>query len=56
MTAKRFEDLPESLIVREVLLHIERRGYRTERIIIVTTLLDEKLYSAKQLTILYGWR
>lgn len=56
MTPEQFEALSESLLVREVILHIERRGYRTERIIVVTNLLDEKLYSAKQLTILYGWR
>jgi Transposase DDE domain len=56
MTPEQFEALPENLLVREVILHLERRGYRTERIIVVTTLLDEKLYSAKQLTILYGWR
>lgn len=42
--------------MREVCLRLPRRGFRAERIIVVTTLLDAKPYSAQQLTLLYGWR
>jgi hypothetical protein len=40
MTVEEFEALPSSFIVREVCLRIKRRGFRAERIIIVTTLVD----------------
>jgi hypothetical protein len=56
MTQAEFEAVPETLLVREVCLRLARRGWRDERIIVVTTLLDAKRYSAKQLTQLYGWR
>lgn len=48
--------LPDTLLVREVCLRLPRRGFRAERIIVVTTLLDAKRYSVQQLTLLYGWR
>jgi Transposase DDE domain len=56
MSQSEFETLPTTLLVREVILRLVRRGYRTQRIIIVTTLIDERIYSAEQLTILYSWR
>jgi len=56
MSNEEFEGLPSNLIVREVCLRIKQRGFRDKRIIIVTTLLDAKLYSVQQLTILYGLR
>jgi hypothetical protein len=33
-----------------------RKGFRDQRMIVVTTLLDAKRYSAQQLTLLYGLR
>jgi hypothetical protein len=56
LTQTEFEAVPETLLVREVCLRLARRGWRDEPIIVVTTLLDAKRYSAKQLTQLYGWR
>ena len=48
--------VPESLTVREVCLRLTRRGFRDQQIIVVTTLLDAKRYSARHLTVLYGLR
>jgi Transposase DDE domain len=56
MTEADFEAVPATLVVREVCLRLSRRGWRDEPIIVVTTLLDAKRYSAQQLTQLYGWR
>lgn len=56
MTEEEFEAIPETLMVREVCLRLSRKGYRDQFIIVVTTLLDAKRYSADQLTLLYGWR
>ncbi|WP_445252101.1 MULTISPECIES: IS4 family transposase [unclassified Microcoleus] len=56
MTVEEFEALPSSFIVREVCLRIKRRGFRDERIIVVTTLVDAKRYTVEKLTSLYGLR
>jgi hypothetical protein len=56
MSEEEVAQLPEFLDVREVSILIRRPGWRDLRIIIVTTLLDVKRYSAKQLGKLYGLR
>lgn len=56
MTQAQFDTIPETLLVREVCLRINRIGWRGQQIIIVTTLLDPERYSVKQLTELYGYR
>jgi hypothetical protein len=56
MSAEAFAALPATLVVREVCLHLRRPGFRGQTIIVVTTLLDAKRYSAGQLTCLYGLR
>jgi len=54
MSASEFAALPTTLSVREVCLRLT--GFRDQTIIVVTTLLDAKRYSARQLTELYGLR
>ena len=56
MSEPEFAALPATLLVRFVCLRHIRRGFRNQNIIIVTTLLDAKRYSARQLTHLYGLR
>ena len=56
MSQSEFAALPSMLLVREVYLRLRRRGFRDQNIIVVTTLLDAKQYSAWQLTQLYGLR
>jgi hypothetical protein len=56
MSHSEFAALPATLVVREVCLRLVRRGFRDQTIIVVTTLLDAKRYSAGQLTQLYGLR
>jgi hypothetical protein len=60
--AERFESraeweaLPDELPMREVRRTLRRNGFRARTIIIVTTLLDEELYSADELIELFGLR
>lgn len=56
MSQSEFAQIPDTLQVREVCLRLPRRGFRDQRIIVVTTRLDAKRYSAQHLTQLYGWR
>lgn len=51
-----FESLPETLEVREVHFSIPEPGFRTQQVIVVTTLLDSKRYSKSALAALYGLR
>ena len=53
MSRSRFEELPESLHVRELAYRIGAPGYRTREIILVTTLLDPAAYPAEELARLY---
>lgn len=55
MSPAEFAALPATLLVREVCLRLHRPGYRDQTIIVVTTLLDAKRYSAVQLMRLYGY-
>lgn len=53
---KEWESLPDQMEIREVRLTVRRKGYRTRTIIVVTTLLDDKLYSAQELVDLFHQR
>ena len=56
LTKAEFDQLPEHLMVREVRFHIALKGFRTELVTLVTTLLDHKTYSVEALAELYGLR
>lgn len=56
MSESEFAAIPSTMRVREVCLRLHRQGFRDQSIIVVTTLLDAKRYSARQLTELYGRR
>jgi hypothetical protein len=51
-----WESLPDEMEIREVRVTIRRKGFRTRKVVIVTTLLDGELYSAKELTDLFSER
>ena len=56
MTQAVYERMPETLAVREVKIVICSRGQKTEKLVVVTTLLDAKFYSKDDLTDLYRQR
>jgi hypothetical protein len=51
-----YHSLPDWLTVREARIHIETPGFRTEPIIVVTTLLDPQKYPKEDLAELYRAR
>lgn len=53
---EEWESLPDEMEMREVRVTVRRKGYKTRTVIIVTTLLDAELYSAKELTDLFAAR
>ncbi len=53
---EEWESLPDTLKMREVRATIRRKGFRTRKVIIVTTLVDAELYSGKELTDLFAQR
>lgn len=56
MTPEQFARVPESIVVRELEYRIETPGYRTRKIVLVTTLLDAEQYPAEALAELYRCR
>jgi len=53
---KLFDQLPERILLRETRFHIPKKGFRTEDVTLVTTLLDPKLYTRIDLAQLYRLR
>jgi hypothetical protein len=49
MTRREFAALPETLTVRELRVRVERKGYRTRVIDVVTTLLDAEVYTKDEI-------
>jgi putative transposase len=56
MTAQRYAELPEVLMLREVRLRVAEKGFRTKTIVAVTTLLDAEEYPAEEIALLYRRR
>lgn len=52
----RWNALPRELTLRQVSFTVERRGCRSRRITVITTLVDPKLYPAHKIAELYGRR
>ncbi|MCH8295105.1 IS4 family transposase, partial [Candidatus Poribacteria bacterium] len=53
---KLFDQLPQRILLREVRFHIPIKGFRTEDVTLVTTLLDPKEYTRIDLAELYRLR
>jgi hypothetical protein len=56
LTREVLAALPETLVLREVRYHINRPGFRTRQITLVTTLLDAEIYRVADLAELYRRR
>lgn len=58
LTAQEWAQVPETMLVRLIHIHIERPGFRTRELTIVTTLLDPQLYPAQEIlaAFLKRWR
>jgi hypothetical protein len=56
ITAQEYAKLPERLVVRQLRYPVERPGFRTQEVTLVTTLLDAELYPLLELAELYRQR
>ncbi len=56
MTAEQFASLPDEIIVRELRYNIYQKGFRVKTITLVTTLLDEEVYSLPEIADLFRRR
>jgi len=56
MDEATYQALPEELELREVRVRVRQRGFRTQVIVVVTTLLDADAYTAEDLAELYRLR
>ena len=49
MDAPTFEQMPQTLTVRELRIVVAQRGFRVRSLVLVTTLLDAQLYNKQEL-------
>jgi hypothetical protein len=56
LTSKQYSDLPETWTVRIVRVQVKCPGFRTQTLIVATTLLDPAQFSAADIAELYGLR
>ena len=56
MSREHYRALPGTLTLREVRVLVAQKGFRTKRLIVVTTLLDAELYPADEIAVLYRRR
>src|SRR5215472_15922274 len=56
MTQEQYDVLPEWLRLRALRVDVRQRGFRTERLVLVTTLTDAQAYPAADVAELYRRR
>ena len=56
MSQEQYDQIPETLTLREVQFHITVPGSRVESLTIITTLTDASAYSREDIAELYGFR
>jgi putative transposase len=56
MSQEQYDSLPEELVLREVRVRVQQRGFRSPTIIVVATLWDHARYPAKDLAQLFRQR
>jgi hypothetical protein len=56
MTPETYASLPDGLTLRELRVRVAQKGFRTKQVIVITTLLDAKEYSAQEIGELYRRR
>ena len=56
MNQATYDQMPESIQVREVEVRVKEPGFRSESLVVVTTLIDPRLYTRDDLAELYHRR
>jgi len=56
MTTEQFDALPDEITVRELRYKVHQKGFRVKQVTLVTTLLNEEIYSLPEIVELYRRR
>ena len=56
MTTEQFKALPEEITVRELRYEVHQKGFRVKQVTLVTTLLNDVIYSLPEIAELYRRR
>jgi hypothetical protein len=56
MSAEQYATLPDELTLREVRIRVAQKGFRTQTLVVVTTLLDAEQYPPQEIALLYRRR
>ncbi len=56
MSRRLYRSLSEFLSIREVMIDVQQRGFRTHRLLLVTSLVDERQYTTQDLAAAYRAR
>jgi len=56
MDEETYERMPKSIELREVLVQVNQPGFRTESLVVVTTLCDAEAYTSEEIAKLYRGR
>jgi hypothetical protein len=56
MDKETYAALPKKLTMREILVRVSQKGFRTEEVVVVTTLLDPEEYTTNEMAALYRAR
>jgi len=56
MSVEQYAELPNELTLREVRVVVTQKGFRTDVVVVTTTLFDTEEYSAEEIAILYRRR
>jgi hypothetical protein len=56
MSKEEYAALPDSIVLRELRYRVQRRGFRVQKVTLVTTLTDAETYPLTSLAELYGRR
>lgn len=56
MSAEMYEQIPETMTLRELRFEVTEPGRRTENLIVVTSLTEPRVYPLKDVAELYGYR
>jgi hypothetical protein len=56
MSLEQYAALPDELVLRELRVRVQQRGFRSRRIVVVTSLLDAEEFTASEIAELYRRR
>lgn len=56
MSVEQYQQIPDTLMVRQCFVQVQQKGFRTHGMIVISTLLDPRLYPKAELALVYRAR